>query len=473
VSSPPTPQEMAERALARSTSDGCIVITDQTTTANLRWANNTLTTNGVTHTRQLTVIATVAGAAGTSVGVVARGGMALDSLESLVAAADQAARDAPPAEDAQPLVGPEAAPASVAGWEADPIETTMAVFSALAPSLGDAFEQARGGDRLLFGFAQHQLQCTYLASSTGLRLHHNQPTGYVELNAKSNDYTRSAWAGLTTRDFTGVDLVALDHQLAERLRWAEHRTELPAGRYETLLPPTAVADLMVDLYWSAGARDAQQGRSVFSQPGGGTRVGELVTNVPVTLRSDPGQVGLECQPFVIARSSGSTQSVFDNGLPLQPTNWIDGGRLGALVQTRHSAPLTALPVTPGIDNLIMEASAPTAAAAPGASLDDMIAGTDRGLLLTCLWYIRVVDPQTLLLTGLTRDGVYLIEHGEVVGAVNNFRFNESPVDLLGRITEVGATEPTLPREWADYFTRAAMPALRIPDFNMSSVSQAT
>jgi predicted Zn-dependent protease len=103
----------------------------------------------------------------------------------------------------------------------------------------------------------------------------------------------------------------------------------------------------------------------------------------------------------------------------------------------------------------------------------MIAGTDRGLLLTCLWYIRVVDPQTLLLTGLTRDGVYLIEHGEVVGAVNNFRFNESPVDLLGRITEVGATELTLPREWADYFTRAAMPALRIPDFNMSSVSQAT
>ena len=99
------------------------------------------------------------------------------------------------------------------------------------------------------------------------------------------------------------------------------------------------------------------------------------------------------------------------------------------------------------------------------------ATTGRGLLLTCLWYIREVDPATLLLTGLTRDGVYLVEDGEVVGEVNNFRFNESPVDLLSRASEAGRTEKTLPREWGDYFTRAAMPALRIPDFNMSSVSR--
>jgi predicted Zn-dependent protease len=103
----------------------------------------------------------------------------------------------------------------------------------------------------------------------------------------------------------------------------------------------------------------------------------------------------------------------------------------------------------------------------------MVAATDRGLLLTTLWYIREVDPQTLLLTGLTRDGVFLVEGGEVTGAVNNFRFNESPVDLLGRVTEAGRTERTLPREWNDWFTRAAMPALRVPDFHMSSVSPAS
>jgi predicted Zn-dependent protease len=129
-----------------------------------------------------------------------------------------------------------------------------------------------------------------------------------------------------------------------------------------------------------------------------------------------------------------------------------------------------VPVTPGIDNLTF-AVHPSGAGAP--SLEQMIASTGRGLLLTCLWYIREVDPQTLLLTGLTRDGVYLVENGEVTAAVNNFRFNESPVGMLGRLLEVGATVPTLPREWGDYFNRAAMPPARVEGFNMSSVSQAS
>ena len=142
------------------------------------------------------------------------------------------------------------------------------------------------------------------------------------------------------------------------------------------------------------------------------------------------------------RVRAPSQSVFDNGLPIAPTDWIRDGELTALIQTRHSAGLTGLPVTPGVDNLLF--------ASPDASrnLDQMVAATERGLLLTCLWYIREVDPQTLLLTGLTRDGVYLVEGGEVRGEVNNFRFNESPVDLLARLTEVGFTERTLARELA-------------------------
>jgi predicted Zn-dependent protease len=140
------------------------------------------------------------------------------------------------------------------------------------------------------------------------------------------------------------------------------------------------------------------------------------------------------------------------------------GKLEHLVTTRHTAGLTGLPVAPGAGNLILDGGGER-------SLEEMVSATARGLLLTCLWYIREVDPATLLLTGLTRDGVYLVENGEVVGEVNNFRFNESPVDLLSRAGEAGRTERTLPREWGDWFTRAAMPALRIPDFNMSSVSQ--
>jgi predicted Zn-dependent protease len=103
----------------------------------------------------------------------------------------------------------------------------------------------------------------------------------------------------------------------------------------------------------------------------------------------------------------------------------------------------------------------------------MTAATEDGLLMTCMWYIREVDPQTLLLTGLTRDGVYKVEGGEVVGEVNNFRFNESPVSLLSRIAEAGRTERTFSREWGEYMNRTAMPALRIADFNMSTVSQAS
>ncbi|TLQ46737.1 metallopeptidase TldD-related protein [Streptomyces marianii] len=455
------PHEIVERALELSTADGCVVIADEHSSANLRWAGNTLTTNGVTRGRTLTVIATVDGAQGTASGVVSRSAVTAADLEPLVRAAEAAARAAGPAEDAQPLVS--GVPA-VGDFTDAPAETSSAVFADFAPALGESFARARAGGRELYGFANHELTSTYLGTSTGVRLRHDQPNGTLELNAKSPDRSRSAWAGRATRDFKDVDPAALDSELATRLGWAERRIELPAGRYETLLPPTAVADLLIYQLWSSSGRDAVEGRTVFSKPGGGTRIGERLSELPLTLRSDPDEPGLECAPFVIAHSSGGDASVFDNGLAVPSTEWVREGALERLITTRHSAGLTGLPVSPAADNLIMDAGG-------GRSLEEMVASTGRGLLLTCLWYIREVDPATLLLTGLTRDGVYLVENGEVTGEVNNFRFNESPVDLLSRAQEAGRTEKTLPREWSDWFTRAAMPALRVPDFNMSSVSQ--
>jgi predicted Zn-dependent protease len=455
------PHEIVERALELSTADGCVVIADEGSSANLRWAGNALTTNGVTRSRTLTVIATVDGRQGTASGVVSRSAVTADELEEVVRAAEAAARGAEPAEDAQPLVAD--VPASPDFTEA-PAETSSAVFAEFAPALGESFARARAAGRELYGFAYHEVVSSYLGTSTGLRLRHDQPNGTLELNAKSPDRTRSAWAGRSTRDFKDIDPAALDAELAVRLGWAERRHELPAGRYETLLPPSAVADLLIYQMWSASGRDAAEGRTVFSKPGGGTRLGERLTDLPLTLRSDPHEPGLESAPFVLAHSSGGDSSVFDNGLPLSATAWMRRGELTGLVTSRHSAGLTGLPVRPAIDNLILEGG-------EDRSLEEMVAGTERGLLLTCLWYIREVDPATLLLTGLTRDGVYLVENGEVTGEVNNFRFNESPVDLLGRATEAGRTEKTLPREWSDWFTRAAMPPLRVPDFNMSSVSQ--
>ncbi|MCB5907334.1 metallopeptidase TldD-related protein [Streptomyces pinistramenti] len=471
------PHEIVERALDLSRADGCVVIADEHSSANLRWAGNALTTNGVTRGRTVTVVATVNGGRGTASGVVTRSAVTADDLEPLVRAAEAAAREAGPAEDAQPLVGGGAADA---GFTAAPATTSPEVFAAFAPALGEAFRQAGSGGRALYGFAQHGVVSSYLGTSAGLRLRHDQPTGTLEVNAKAAGSgagaARSAWAGRATCDFTDVDPVALDAELAGRLAWAERRVELPAGRYETLLPPTAVADLLICQMWSSAARDAAEGRTVFSRPedaaagsrpGAGTRVGERLSALPLTLRSDPLAAGLECAPFVLAHASGDDASVFDNGLPLAATDWVRDGVLRQLPTTRHSAALTGLPVAPGIDNLLLEGGG-------SRSLDEMVAASGHDgptLLLTCLWYIREVDPATLLLTGLTRDGVYLVDKGEVVGEVNNFRFNESPVDLLGRVEEAGRTERTLPREWSDDFTRAAMPALRIPDFHMSSVSR--
>jgi len=460
------PQDTVEQALALARPGGdCVVIADETSTANLRWAGNTLTTNGVAASRSLTVISVDRRADGTAgVGIVSRSGIGPDQVEDVVREAEKAAEQASAAEDAGDLVPGDGRVRSE--WENAPATTDFGVFRGFAAELGETLRAAEGAGRKLYGFAEHGMTSTFLGTSGGVRLRYDQPEGRLELNAKSADLSRSAWAGAGTRDFTDVDVAALDVGLAERLSWQARRVELPAGRYETLLPPTAVSDLMIYLYWSAGARDAGEGRTVFSKPGGGTRVGERLAALPVDLFSDPGYPGLECAPFVVAHSSGRDQSVFDNGLPAGLTSWISAGSLHGLHSSRHSAAQAGLPVTPAVDNLIMTAESAT-------SLESMIASTKRGLLLTCLWYIREVDPQTLLLTGLTRDGVYLVEEGEVVGTVNNFRFNESPVGMLSRLTEAGATEATLPREWGDYFTRAAMPPLRIEAFNMSSVSQAS
>lgn len=454
--------EVAERTVEMSRATGCVVIVSDDRDVNLRWADNSLTTDGATTGRQVTVISTLERAGGTSVGVVTRRGDVDDVLADLVAAAERAARSAEPAEDAQPLVEGDGA---TADWKAPAAEVSTAAFGTLVPALGEAFAQARAKGQALYGYAERRARSVYLASSAGVRLRTDLTSGYVELTGKSADRRRSAWAGAS--DGAGDGAIAdLYAQVDRRLGWGRRRVELPPGRYDTLLPPVAVADLVTYLYWSAGGRDAAEGRTVFSAPGGGTRIGERLSPLPLTLRGDPAEPGLACAPFVLAPGSGELVSVFDNGLPVRRTAWIDGGVLTALVQTRHSAALTGAPLTPHVDNLILER--------PGATgtLDDLVARVDRGLLVTTLWYIREVDPPTLLLTGVTRDGVFLVERGEVVGAVHNFRFNESPVDLLGRVTDVAATVPTRAREWGEAFTHCAMPALRVADFNMSSVSQA-
>jgi predicted Zn-dependent protease len=456
-------QDLVEQALELASLPSVVTVAERTE-ANLRWANNALTTNGEMHSRTLTVTATAEVEGGTAAGTVSQEIGGPDEVAAVVAAAEQLARTGRPAEDAMPLVAdyPHGD-----DWSAEPETTDIDVLSDVAKGLGEAFRQAAANRQLLFGFAEHVVTTTYLGSSTGLRRRGVQPTGRLELNAKNADRSASSWVGRATRTFADVDIAAAYAEASTRLDWAGVQIELPPGAYEVLLPPGPVADLLIYLYWTANARNAEEGRNVFAAGEGRTRIGETLATLPLTLKSDPQYPGLETLPFVRdVYSEDESSWTFDGGAPVSETTWIDEGVLRELIRNRAQAAKTGLAPTPPPDNLIMDGGGT-------ATLTEMIAATKRGLLLTCLWYIRDVDPERLLLTGLTRDGVYLIEDGAVVGAVNNFRWNESPVELLGRITEVGAAELTLCREWNDFFNRTVMPPVRVPDFNMSTVSQAS
>ena len=460
------PQQIIDAALSAASAEGCIVVVQSGTEANVRWANNTVTTNGLARTLSWFVVAFSGGAAGT----VAASAASADSVQSVAEvvqaaqrAADAAAR-AGRAQDEQPLMTPTSG--GDLDFDEPAVSTTFDVFGELLGSLANGFDAARSGDRILYGFARHEVTTTYLGSSTGLRLRWVQPTGLLEVNAKSADLSRSAWAGLSTADFVGVDVAAVDATLAGRLDWARRSIDLPPGRYDTVLPPTAVADFLIYLAWSAGARPAHEGRSAFSAPGGGTRLGERLTERPFTLFSDPRAAGLEAAPFLVTAHSGDEVSVFDNGASIGRVDILADGVIANLLHTRGSAAEYHEPFTPSCDNLVLTGGD------QDRGIDDLVAGVRRGLLVTSQWYLRDVDPMTLLLTGLTRDGVFLIENGEIAGAVNNFRFNMSPLDLLKQASDVGRTEPALSREWSDWFTRSAMPPIVVEGFNMSSVSKA-
>jgi predicted Zn-dependent protease len=453
--SPQLAIEIALDAARSGRADETIVLVTDRTEASLRWANNSMTTNGVSSKRSTAVISIVRQGDSATAGSLRTAEVDPSLIPGLVAASQEAAVAEPEARDAAPLLSGSGVPAD---WDSPLSSTGAEVFAGIAGTLSHAF---RGADQL-YGFAHHALETTFVATSTGLRRRYTQPTGSLELNAKRGG--ASAWAGVGTTDFHGVPTDLLLEQLSTRLGWADRTVELPAGRYETIMPPAAVADMMIYLGWTMAGRGAQEGRTAMSKPGGGTRLGERLTDLPLTLYSDPSAAGLECSPFVATSSSSETISIFDNGMDIERVDWIRDGVINALAYPRATAAEFDAPVAVAADNVLMTGGS--------SHPDEMIAETERGLVLTTLWYIREVDPTTMLLTGLTRDGVYLVEDGKVTAAVNNFRFNESPLDLLRRVTQAGVSEVTLPREWGDWATRAAMPSLRIPDFHMSSVSPA-
>jgi len=452
-----TLQDTIDRVLRLSKADACIAIARRVSSVNVRWAHNTVTTNGDADEVQLSVISI----SGRRVASVTRTYFPPEQLEAIVREAEAACDRRPDAPDYVPLLASSGEPA---GWGAPPADSDIHVFDPFVPQLGRLYEDARRANMATFGYSEFQTATTLVATTTGVRKRHTERIGKVEITGKTPDFARSSWVGRITHDFLDIDAREMFDTLRQRLDWAARSIEMPAGAYEVLLEPSAAADLAIGAYSFMTRRDADEGRSPYSKPGGGTRIGERLFG-DVSLYSDPGEPGIEAPPFHYGVDSGGATSVFDNGLDLRRTDWVDKGVLRNLIAPRYwVAKMGAGASVPYINNLIVDGHGP--------STTEMIAQTDRALLVTCFWYIRTVDPQSALVTGLTRDGVFLVENGRVKAAVNNFRWNMSPIAALAQATQIGQSGLALPREH-DEFLRSKAPALRIERFNMSSVSEAS
>lgn len=438
---------------------GGVAVGEVSDSANLRWANSSLTTNGNSIDQTLSIAAFVEVPGGTAVGV-ASGQIANKSdVADLIAKGKASALAAGVAEDANELPSGSASDL----FAAAPAETDLSELRQISGSLGEVMQNSEAE---YFGYSEISTDTIYLATSSGLRNRFVQKASRFELCAKSTDRTRSSWSGESGTSLKTVNVAQHASEVNLGLVHQLNRIEVAPGKHDVTLSASAVADLMIYLMWTASAREAAEGRSVFSAPGGGTRIGESLTNRKLSLLTDPNYPGLETIDQVISMGSSSFASTFDTGLPIKPIELISSGKLAALGSSRHSAKLAKLPFTPLSDNIIVTDSA------GDGNLTETAQRMKNGLLITCLWYIREVDPQSLLLTGLTRDGVYVVKDGEIIGATSNYRFNESPVGMLKRISDAGEAKPCLPREWADWFSRAKVAPLTIADFNLSTKSDA-
>jgi predicted Zn-dependent protease len=243
----------------------------------------------------------------------------------------------------------------------------------------------------------------------------------------------------------------------EKARASRNPVAIEPGRYTTILEPTAAANLVQLITGAMQARAADEGRSFFSKPGGGNKIGLQVVDPRVTLVTDPADV-----PSEIGGFDGS-------GLPLEKVTWIENGVVKSLNYDRYWAQQKGVKPTPvgggfGARSLRMTGG-PT-------SMADMIKGTERGVLVTRFWYIRGVDPRTILYTGLTRDGTFLIENGVVTKPIKNFRFNESPIFFLNNLQALGPSVRINSSESLGAGGAVYMPPLKVRDFTFSSLSDA-
>lgn len=434
-------QRLIQRITAMSRADEIQVNVNSGTQTNIRFADNRISTAGSVQNNGIGVQS----AFGPRSAVVTTNDMSDAGLERAVRQSEALARLAPE--------NPEAMPALPAQQYSSPraFFTSVANLSAAARAEAArvAIDLAKAGDGLkAAGFIQANANATALGNNKGLFAYHPQTSVNYTLTVRTEDGTGSGWAGVDERDWDKVDFRSVAETAIHKARLSRNPVAVEPGRYTVILEPQAVADLVSLLAFALDARSADEGRSAFSKQGGGTKIGEKIADERVTIISDPLDSALLAQPFD------------GQGLPLGRQVWVENGVLRNLFYTRFWAQKQKVPVTGFPSSVKMMGG--------DASVEDMIAATPRGILVTRLWYLRQVDPRTILYTGLTRDGTFLVENGRISKSVQNFRFNESPLFMLNNVEMLG--RPV--RVAGGGGGAMVMPALKVRDFNFTSLSEA-
>jgi predicted Zn-dependent protease len=369
-----------------------------------------------------------------------------DSIARVVAESERMAKLSPDDPEWLPALGPQTY-LPVQGY----VDATAGVTAAdRARAALTALEPARkAGDLQAAGFLVVNTQASALGNSKGLFAYHRTTRANYTLTVRSVDGTGSGWAGAEDNDWAKIDFAKVSNSAIEKARLSRSPVAIEPGRYTVILEPQAVGDLVSLLAFSLQARLADEGRSAFAKVGGGNKIGEKIMDPRVTILSDPQDPQMLLQPFD------------GQGLPSRRMAWIENGVLKELAYTRFWAQKQGKTPTPGAGSLKMLGGTTTT--------EEMIRSTPRGILVTRLWYLRSVDPRTILYTGLTRDGTFLIENGKITKAVKNFRFNESPLFMLNNLEAIG---PSIRIAGAESGGSVVMPRIKVRDFNFTSLSDA-
>jgi predicted Zn-dependent protease len=442
MSSDPNGKLWIERTLALSRADDAQVALEVTSATHLRFARSSPSTSGSFTDQVLTVRSTF----GKKSAAATTNQLDEASLREVVERSERLARVAPENPEHMPDLEAQSYP-SVAAHD-DSLPQRGAVF--IAEGSAACMAQARERDLVAAGYSLVSSRASYIGSRRGLFGDHRATEASFSETVRTSTGAGSGWAASVGTALSEVDYAACSKRAIDKaLRSAEPKPLAP-GKYVTILEPACVASLMQLLAFSMNFRSAEEGRNFFSEPDGKTKLGQQLFPESVSLRSDPASPLAQGNPWA------------SDGLPQTPRRWIDNGRLTELFCERFGAAKRGREAVPPPSNLIMEGGS--------GSLDDLIASTKRGVLITSLWYIRFVDPKTLLLTGLTRDGVFWIENGKIAHPVSNFRWNDSPIRVLKNVEAMTASARTSPREGTA--TNIWVPALRVKEFELSSVSDA-